>query len=194
MHLPVPLSLEPMEAEPVDELPAGPGWAYEPKYDGFRCIAFRDGAEVALQSRRQRPLARFFPEVAASVAALKAPRFVLDGELVILGAAFDTLQLRLHPAASRIAKLSRDHPATFIAFDLLVDVAGQSALDWPFAERRAALAGFFDHLEIIAAWRCRKAHSRQQRRVGGWMRQDRGWMVSSQNGSTCHIGPAGGRC
>ncbi|HSU05339.1 MAG TPA: ATP-dependent DNA ligase [Acetobacteraceae bacterium] len=143
MHLPIPLSLEPMEAEPVDDLPSGAGWAYEPKYDGFRCIAFRDGDEVALQSRRQRPLARFFPEVAANIAALPVSRFVLDGELVIIGKEFDTLQLRLHPAASRITKLSRETPATFVAFDLLADDRGRSLLEWPFAERRAALVEMF---------------------------------------------------
>ncbi|HEY6432950.1 MAG TPA: ATP-dependent DNA ligase [Acetobacteraceae bacterium] len=147
MRLSVPLSLEPMEAEPVQELPSGPDWVFEPKYDGFRCLAFRDGEEVALQSRRQRPLARFFPEVAANIAALPAPRFVLDGELVIFGKEFDTLQLRLHPAASRIAKLSREAPATFVAFDLLLDESGRNALEWPFSRRRAALAALFEKFD-----------------------------------------------
>lgn len=144
MRLPVPLSLEPMEAEPVQELPSGSGWVFEPKYDGFRCLVFRDGEEVALQSRRQRPLARFFPEVAANIAALPVSRCVLDGELVIAGKEFDTLQLRLHPAASRIARLSREAPATFVAFDLLVDEAGCSLLEFPFSRRRAALVALFD--------------------------------------------------
>jgi ATP-dependent DNA ligase len=140
---PVPLDLVPMEAEPVAALPEGPGWAFEPKYDGFRCLAFRDGADAALQSRRQRPLARFFPEVAAAILALRPRRFVLDGELVIEGAAFDTLQMRLHPAASRIARLSAEHPASFIAFDLLADTHGHSLLSQPLAERRAALERLF---------------------------------------------------
>jgi ATP-dependent DNA ligase len=143
MRLPVPLSLEPMEAAAVAALPAGADWSFEPKYDGFRCLAFRDGDEVVLQSRRQRPLARFFPEVAAALAAVPVSRFVLDGELVIRGAAFDTLQLRLHPAASRIARLSREHPATLVAFDLLLDANGAALLDRPFAERRAALEDLF---------------------------------------------------
>ncbi len=145
MSWPVPLDLEPMEAEP-GELPDEPGWAFEPKYDGFRCLAFRDDADVALQSRRQRPLARFFPETAAAMRALAVRRFVLDGELLIEGAAFNALQLRLHPAASRIAKLSAEHPATLVAFDLLADDCGRSALGWPFEERRAALAALFERI------------------------------------------------
>ncbi|MBV9251924.1 MAG: hypothetical protein JO227_22125, partial [Acetobacteraceae bacterium] len=128
MTFSIPLSLEPMEAEPADQLPTGPGWSYEPKYDGFRCLAFRDGVEVALQSRRQRPLARFFPEVAAAIGELRIERFVMDGELIIRGAEFDTLQLRLHPAESRIRKLAHDHPATFVAFDLLAGRSGASLL------------------------------------------------------------------
>ncbi|MEO8715135.1 MAG: ATP-dependent DNA ligase [Acetobacteraceae bacterium] len=149
MTWPVPLDLEPMEAEPVEALPDGPGWAFEPKYDGFRCVVFRDGDAVALQSRRQRPLGRFFPEVATLIGARRVTRFVLDGELIIGGAGFDTLQMRLHPAASRIAKLSREHPATFVAFDLLADDAGQVTLDWPFTERRAALAALFERIGRI---------------------------------------------
>ncbi len=143
---PVPLDLPPMEAEPVEALPDGPSWAFEPKYDGFRCIVFRDGDAVELQSRRQHPLARFFPEVAASMRALRVARFVLDGELVIEGAEFDTLQMRLHPAASRIAKLSREHPATFVAFDLLAEDKGTATLGWPFERRRAALVALFDRI------------------------------------------------
>ncbi len=122
-----------------------------PKYDGFRCVVFRDKAAVALQSRRQRPLGRFFPEVEAAVAALPVAPFVMDGELVIRGAAFDTLQMRLHPAASRIARLSREHPATFVAFDLLAEEGGVSLLDTPFAERRAALEALFDKIGNAAA-------------------------------------------
>lgn len=140
---PVPLGLEPMEAEPVAQLPDGPGWAFEPKYDGFRCIAFRDRAEVVLQSRRQKPLARFFPEIAEGLCKLGAERFVLDGELVIPAAGFDSLQMRLHPAASRIARLSRETPARLIAFDLLADTDSRSLLAMPFAQRRAALERLF---------------------------------------------------
>ncbi len=142
--LDIPLSLEPMEAEPVDDLPDGPGWQFEPKFDGFRCLAFRDGETVALQSRRQKPLQRFFPEVAAACAALPCERFVLDGELIIPGQAFDVLQSRLHPAASRILKLSGEFPARFVAFDLLADADGHSLLEKPFEARRAALETLFE--------------------------------------------------
>jgi ATP-dependent DNA ligase len=118
-----------MEARSVDEIPVGDEWQYEPKWDGFRCIAFRDGAKVFLQSKAGQPLARYFPDVVASLEKLPAKRFVLDGELAIpIGGAlsFDELQLRLHPAASRVQKLAAAHPALFIVFDLLADPAGKS--------------------------------------------------------------------
>lgn len=136
------LSLEPMEAEAVDELPRGKGWLFEPKYDGFRCLAFRDGDEVQLQSRNGKPLARYFPELAAGLLSLPIRRFVIDGEIVIPGGSFETLQLRLHPAASRVAKLAESDPATLIAFDMLVNPGGQTLLDRDFASRREALEGF----------------------------------------------------
>jgi hypothetical protein len=110
MYLEVPLTLEPMEAEAVDTLPPSrTGWQYEPKVDGFRCIIFRDGDQVHLQSRRQKPLKRYFPEVAEAARTIEPARFVLDGELVIPGQPFDALQLRLHPAASRIRKLAAEY-------------------------------------------------------------------------------------
>jgi ATP-dependent DNA ligase len=143
MTLQVSLSLEPMEAQPVNELPRGPGWLLEQKYDGFRGILFRDGAAVNLQSRRQRPLGRYFPEIIRAALEWPVTRFVLDGELVIPGRPFDLLQLRLHPAPSRVAKLSRDHPARFVAFDLLADAEGRSLLERPFGERRAKLERLF---------------------------------------------------
>jgi ATP-dependent DNA ligase len=118
MTLEVPLTVQPMEALPVDDLPKGKGWLFEPKYDGFRCILFRDGDLVYLQSRRQRPLGRYFPELIAAATHLPIQRFVFDGELIIPDEPFDTLQLRLHPAASRVQKLSREHPAQVVVFDL----------------------------------------------------------------------------
>lgn len=136
-----PLDTRPMEAEAVDELPKGEGWQYEPKYDGFRCIAFRDGQKINLQSRNQKPLQRYFPEVTEALAQLPAEQFALDGEIAIPGD-FETLQLRLHPAATRIATLSEAHPAQFIAFDLLADEAGPR-LKQPLEHRRAALEAFF---------------------------------------------------
>jgi ATP-dependent DNA ligase len=115
----VTLGLKPMEAEPIDELPTGEGWQYEPKYDGFRSIAHRQGTTVHLQSRNAKPLERYFPELAGGLRELEADGFVLDGEIVIAGGSFETLQLRLHPAESRIRMLSEQHPAQLIIFDLL---------------------------------------------------------------------------
>jgi ATP-dependent DNA ligase len=132
----VPLSTKPMKAEPVDDLPRGHGWLYEPKYDGFRCLAFRDGDDVHLQSKKQKSLNRFFPEVAAGLARLKAARFVLDGEIVIPGQSFETLQLRLHPAASRDTELSGKFPARLIVFDLLAYGSARRASCCPSGARR----------------------------------------------------------
>ena len=114
--------IEPMEALLADELPLGDGWQYEPKWDGFRCIAIRERGEVALWSKSGKPLARYFPEIEAMFGRLKAQRFVIDGELLIAtedGIAFDALQLRLHPAASRIAKLAAATPAVFMASSIV---------------------------------------------------------------------------
>lgn len=134
-----------MEARSVDEIPVGDDWQYEPKWDGFRCLAFRDGKNVFLQSKAGQPLARYFPDIVTQIQAVKTKRFVLDGELVIpIGAAlsFDELQLRLHPAASRVEKLAAAHPALFIVFDLLADSAGTSLLVMPLRERRQKLESF----------------------------------------------------
>lgn len=134
-----------MEARSVDEIPPDEDWQYEPKWDGFRCVAFRDGDEIYLQSKAGQPLARYFPDVADSLGKLKAKRFVLDGELVIpVGGAlsFDELQLRLHPAASRVQKLAAAHPAVFVIFDLLLDAKGNSLVQIPLRERRGLLEEF----------------------------------------------------
>ncbi|WP_255602341.1 ATP-dependent DNA ligase [Polymorphobacter megasporae] len=139
--MPLPLTTAPMEAKLVAALPDGDGWQYEPKWDGFRCVAFRDGGDVALMSKSGKPLQRFFPEIEALVARLAADRFVLDGEVIVTidGAlAFDALQARLHPAASRIAKLSRETPAQFIVFDCLA-AGGQDLTAEPLSSRREAL-------------------------------------------------------
>ena len=132
----------PMEAKLVETLPEEPGWRFEPKWDGFRCLVFRDGADVELQSKSGKTLARYFPEVAAAVEALKAERFVLDGELIIpVGGvlSFDALQMRLHPAESRVRKLARETPAQLMLFDCLADTSGASLAGRPLAERRGAL-------------------------------------------------------
>jgi ATP-dependent DNA ligase len=133
--------IEPMEALLADELPLGDGWQYEPKWDGFRCIAIREAGEVALWSKSGKPLARYFPEIEAMLGRLKAQRFVIDGELLIAtedGIAFDALQLRLHPAASRIAKLAAATPAMFMAFDCLVSGRKMLARE-PLDARRKVL-------------------------------------------------------
>ncbi len=146
MPLPLPIDYAPMEAKLVGEIPLGDQWRFEPKWDGFRCVAFKDAADVDLRSRAGQPFNRYFPEVVAAVAALDARRCVLDGELVVpdgSGLSFDELLQRIHPAASRVAKLSREHPALYVLFDLLVDAQGRSLVDRPLAERRAALERFF---------------------------------------------------
>lgn len=133
--------IAPMEAKLVSDLPEDTGWQFEPKWDGFRCLAVKDGAEVALWAKSGKPLGRYFPEVVRLVEALPARRLILDGELVvsIAGAAsFDALQQRLHPAASRVRKLAAETPALLIVFDLLQ----HDSLAWrdhPLADRRKAL-------------------------------------------------------
>jgi len=136
-----------MEALLVDELPTGPEWQYEPKWDGFRCLAFRDGARVDLMSKAGKPLARYFPDVVETMRSLGAGRFVVDGEIVVPEGdtlSFDELLLRIHPAASRVQKLAEEHPATFVAFDLLVDTRGKSLVAQPLAERRQALERWYE--------------------------------------------------
>jgi ATP-dependent DNA ligase len=133
-----------METRSVDEIPTGDGWQYEPKWDGFRCLVFRDGNKIFLQSKNGQPLARYFPDVGANVVKLPEQRFVLDGELVIpIGGAlsFDELQLRLHPAASRVQKLAAAHPAVYIVFDLLAE-NGKSYLTLNLRKRRQLLQKF----------------------------------------------------
>jgi ATP-dependent DNA ligase len=136
--------LPPMEARSVDEIPAGDGWQYEPKWDGFRCVAFRNREQIHLQSKAGQPLARYFPDIVDAIARLPAQQFVLDGELVVSlsGAlSFGELQLRLHPAASRVQKLATAHPAMYIVFDLLAENE-RSYLKQPLRERRRFLEKF----------------------------------------------------
>jgi ATP-dependent DNA ligase len=146
-RLGIPLSLSPMEALLVAELPKNAdGWQFEPKWDGFRCLAFRAGREVEIKAKSGKSLSRFFPEVLANLRALPHATFVLDGELVIPidgEVSFDALQMRLHPAQSRIDRLAGETPATLILFDCLLIKPRQALLDRPFAQRRQALEGFF---------------------------------------------------
>ncbi|MDQ2826632.1 MAG: ATP-dependent DNA ligase, partial [Actinomycetota bacterium] len=141
MQLPVMPPVKPMLAKLARELPAPEGMLYEPKWDGFRCIVFRDGEEVELGSRNEKPLTRYFPELPPALMASLPQRCVIDGEVVITGDAgleFEALLQRIHPAKSRIEMLARTTPASFVAFDVLalgdVDMRPQ-----PFGERRAAL-------------------------------------------------------
>jgi ATP-dependent DNA ligase len=143
--MPKPDAPPPMEALLAAELPEGEGWQFEPKWDGFRCLARRDGNEITLTSKSGKPLARYFPEVVAMLLRVKAKRFLLDGELIIpIGDAlsFDALQLRLHPAESRVRKLSNETPAELMVFDLL-ELDGQSLADLPLSRRRERLERFF---------------------------------------------------
>jgi ATP-dependent DNA ligase len=145
VSLPLEFPYPPMEAATADALPKGDEWQYEPKWDGFRCLAFRDGGEVRVQSKAGKPLGRYFPDVVLSLAALRATRFVLDGEIVIPvdgRLSFDELLLRVHPAASRVRTLVEAHPARLEVFDLLVDERGRSLVGLPLDERRARLEAF----------------------------------------------------
>jgi len=133
-----------METRSVDEIPTGDEWQYEPKWDGFRCLVFRDGAQIFLQSKNGQPLGRYFPDIVANIAKLPQQKFVLDGELVIpisSELSFDELQLRLHPAASRVQKLAATHPAVYIVFDLLAE-DGKSYLKLNLRDRRELLEKF----------------------------------------------------
>src|ERR671930_2319182 len=143
MTLPFQPPFTPMEAKHVDALPPADGWQYEPKWDGFRAIAFRDGGEVSLSSRKELPFNRYFPDIVDAVGTLSEKRVVLDGEIVIFtpdgkGLDFDALLQRIHPAESRVRRLAKETPASFIAFDLLArkdrDLRGS-----PLRDRRAAL-------------------------------------------------------
>lgn len=141
MRLPVNPPVLPMLAKPVSELPSGEDWIYEPKWDGFRALVFRDGDEVFIQSRDAKPLVRYYPELVPPLQKQLPERCVIDGEIVIVqpaGLDFEALQLRLHPAASRVTMLSREIPASFVCFDLLAE-GDRDLRDSPFSERRAAL-------------------------------------------------------
>ena len=140
-RLAVKPGLPPMEAKSVESLPDGEGWRFEPKWDGFRCLVYRDGGEVYLQSKSGKPLARYFPEVVETICRFEADRFVVDAELIIPvdGAlSFDALQLRLHPAESRVRRLAGETPAELMLFDMLFH-RETSYLDAPLEMRRQTL-------------------------------------------------------
>ncbi len=146
LRLPIQPPYPVMDAQLVDEIPRGPEWQYEPKWDGFRCLAFRDGEEIELQAKSGKSLTRYFPDIVSLLQSVGAPYFVLDSELVIPiddELSFEELQLRLHPAASRVRMLASAHPATMIVFDLLVDEKRNSLLEKPLEERRRGLELFY---------------------------------------------------
>jgi ATP-dependent DNA ligase len=145
MDLPVLPPLAPMLAKAATALPVG-DWLYEPKWDGFRGIVFRDGDEVELGSRNERPLTRYFPEVLDAVKAALPSRCVVDGEIVVAGPAgldFDLLSQRIHPAVSRITRLAAETPAVFVAFDLIA-LGDDDHRSTPFVDRRELLVGAVD--------------------------------------------------
>ncbi len=159
MTLPIEPPVAPMLAKLSHDLPDGDGWLFEPKWDGFRALVFRDGERIYLQSRDEKPLDRYFPELAAPLRASLPERCVLDGEIVIAGPDgldFEALLLRIHPAASRVAELARTTPASFVAWDLLA-LGDRDLRDVPFERRRAeleaALAGAAPPVHLTPATR-----------------------------------------
>jgi ATP-dependent DNA ligase len=173
MPFPIVPPVEPMLAKASDELPGGEGWLFEPKWDGFRALVFRDGDELLLQSRELKPLDRYFPELAAPLRAQLPPRCVADGELVVAGPQgldFDALLLRIHPAASRVRLLAEQHPASVVLFDLLA-LGERDLRPVPLAERRAlleeALRGARSPLHVTPATRDRAVAADWFRRFEG---------------------------
>jgi ATP-dependent DNA ligase len=173
IHLPIQPPYPLMEARSAETIPGGDGWQYEPKWDGFRCLAFRKGDAVLLQSKAGQPLGRYFPELVAGLAGLPVGTFVLDGEIVIRrdGAlAFDSLLQRIHPAESRIRKLSRETPASLYAFDLLVDERGRSLVEKPLEDRRERLEKMFAKLPKGSSAVLSPA-TRERKEAEQWMRK-----------------------
>ncbi|WP_068878206.1 MULTISPECIES: ATP-dependent DNA ligase [unclassified Phenylobacterium] len=169
--LPVPLDLAPMEAKLVDEIPRDAGWRFEPKWDGFRCLAYRAGDEVLLKAKSGKPLNRFFPDMAAALAALPVDRFVLDGELTIAvegEPSFEALQMRLHPAESRVRRLAAEQPAAFMLFDCLMDAGGAPLLEAPLAERRKALEALFKRFGKASALRLSPGSTKREE-ASAWL-------------------------
>ena len=174
--LPIKLGTPPMEAKLVEALPEDEGWQFEPKWDGFRCLAYRAGPEVELQSKSGKSLARYFPDVVDALRVLPLDRFVLDGELAILSGealSFDALQNRLHPAESRVRKLAAETPAMFILFDCLATALDGSLLQVPLMRRRTALERFFSALGDQPVLRL-TPYTRDVATARGWLEKARG--------------------
>jgi ATP-dependent DNA ligase len=174
--LAVPVGTPPMEAKLVAELPDEPGWQFEPKWDGFRCLAFRAGNKIDLRAKSGKPLTRYFPEVVAMLEALKPKQFVLDGELAIPldgTLSFDALQMRIHPAESRINKLSVETPAILILFDMLLDAKGKSLIEAPLTKRRVALEVFYKSAGATKRLKL-SPYTRDRKKAGAWLDDARG--------------------
>ncbi|MBA3916782.1 MAG: ATP-dependent DNA ligase [Acidobacteriales bacterium] len=170
-ELPIRPPYPPAEARSIPEIPDGEGWLYEPKWDGFRCLVFRKDEQVLLQSKAGQPLGRYFPELIEMIKKMEPPKFVLDGEIVIYAGthlSFDDLLMRIHPAATRIRKLSTETPATLMCFDLLVDAKGNSLTELPLAERRVRLEKFFENMAMKETLRLSPA-SKQRTQAEKWM-------------------------
>ncbi len=173
MTLPFAPPLEPMLSSAADSLPEGDGWLFEPKWDGFRTLVFRDGGEILLQSRDEKPMNRYFPELIAPLTAALPERYVVDGEIVIVGARgldFEALLLRIHPAASRVQLLAAETPASFVAWDLLA-LGDRDLRDEPLAVRRErlehAMAGAAPPVHLSPATRDRAVAQDWFRRFEG---------------------------
>jgi len=173
IRLPIQPPYPPMEAKSVEKIPDGDGWLYEPKWDGFRCLAFRREKQVLLQSKAGQPLGRYFPELVEALEKLPQKQFVLDGEIVIFSGghlSFDDLLMRIHPAESRIRKLSQETPVTYLCFDLLVDEHGKPLVNQTLAERRPQLKDFFKDLPKSGVARLSQA-SPQRDQAEEWMHE-----------------------
>ncbi len=171
IHLPIEPPFPPMEARPAATLPEGQDWLYEPKWDGFRGLAFRNGNEVVVQSKAGQPLGRYFPELIQQLLALPQKKFVLDGEIVIIDKGhldFNSLLMRIHPAESRIRKLAQQTPTSFLCFDLLVDEDARRLTDLPLRERREKLIEFFRKVPATSRVRLSPA-TRELKTARQWM-------------------------
>ena len=174
--LPVLPGTPPMEAKLVEALPDEEGWQFEPKWDGFRCLVYRDGRDVELQSKSGKSLVRYFPDVVAAIQVLPLDRFVLDGELAILSGdalSFDALQNRLHPAESRVRKLAAETPAILMLFDCLATEADGSLIEASLMQRRTALERFFVSLGDQPTLRL-SSYTRDAATARGWLKKARG--------------------
>jgi ATP-dependent DNA ligase len=177
VNLPLTAPFLPMEAKIAADIPVGPEWEYEPKWDGFRCLAFKSGSETELQSKAGQPLTRYFPEIVAALQEVKAKQFVLDGELIVPvngRLSFDDLLQRIHPAASRVKKLSRSHPAQLVIFDLLVDDHGTSLISEPQATRRMHLEHFDKKYLSSSKALILSRHTQDAAEAKTWLKEMRG--------------------